>query len=228
MKPAAALAFLLAFSAITLTTAAEPRIVAFGDSTTAPRGPLKTYAAILDETLDAKITNAGVGGHDTGKARARFERDVLSRKPDLVIIQFGINDAAIDVWKQPAATKPRVSKVDYEANLRFFVREVRKNGATPILMTPNPIRWTSKLKSLYGKPPYRPDDEDGFNVLLRDYAGIARLVASEENVELVDVFAEFEKRDVDSLLLDGMHPNAKGHALVAELLLPVVAKVLAR
>lgn len=205
--------------------AAPEHLVAFGDSTTATRGSLKIYAAILDEKLDATITNAGVGGHDTGKARARFERDVLNRKPNLVVIQFGINDAAVDVWKKPPAKDPRVSKSDYETNLRFFIREIRKAGGKPILMTPNPIRWTPKLKTLYGKRPYDPDDDDGFNVLLRDYAEIARKIAGKEKVPLIDVYAEFQKRDVDSLLLDGMHPNAKGHELVAKLLLPVVEKV---
>ena len=43
------------------------------------------------------IINAGIGGHNTENARARLQKDVLSKNPDVVIIQFGINDAAIDV-----------------------------------------------------------------------------------------------------------------------------------
>jgi lysophospholipase L1-like esterase len=92
-------------------------------------------------------------------------------------------------------------------------------------MTPNPCRWTKELLKLYGKPPYRPNDPDGFNVLLSDYATIVRRLARQQNVTLVDVYAEYEAygkqpgRSVEDLLLDGMHPNAKGHKLVTELLL---------
>jgi hypothetical protein len=32
-------------------------------------------------------------------------------------------------------------------------------------MTTNPLRWTSKLRELYGKPPYNADAEDGFEAL---------------------------------------------------------------
>jgi len=148
--------------------AARPlRIVAFGDSTTAPRvvegKELPVYADLLAEDAKlrergVKIINAGVPADTTQEARARFGRDVLAQQPAVVIIQFGINDAAVDVWKNPPTTEPRVPRADYAANLLFFVTEVKKRGAQPILMTPNPLRWTDKLRSLYGKPPYAPAD----------------------------------------------------------------------
>ena len=50
------------------------------------------------------MINRGVPGNTTSQARARFAADVLDNHPDLVIIQLGANDAAIDVWKDPPAT----------------------------------------------------------------------------------------------------------------------------
>jgi lysophospholipase L1-like esterase len=47
-------------------------------------------------------------------------------------------------------------------------------------------------------------------------------VAREKNVPLVDVYARFQEygeftgQSVADLLLDGMHPNARGHQLIAE------------
>lgn len=204
-------------------------LVAFGDSTTAPRGSLAVYATHLQEQLVAgtrplNVINAGVGGNTTAMARTRFEKEVLARQPDLVVIQFGINDAAVDVWKKPPATEPRVPLAAFENNLREFCTTLKGRGARVVLMTPNPLRWTPKLKELYGRPPYHADEADGFNVLLRDYAGVVRKLAREENVELVDVFEAFVAhgqqmdRSVDELLLDGMHPNERGQSLVAELL----------
>lgn len=197
------------------------RIVAFGDSTTAKRGPLKIYAALINQTLtNATVINAGIGGHNTDHARARFEKDVLAKTPDTVIIQFGINDAAVDVWKKPVATQPRVSIQRYEENLRHFVQTLKQRGTKIVLMTPNPIRWTPKLKARYGQAPYLGNDPDGFNVLLRDYATVMRKLAMNEEVSLVDVYATFQQSaDIDGLLLDGMHPNDRGHRIVADLLL---------
>ncbi len=205
-------------------------VVAFGDSTTAPRGSLRVYADILREELPkrgraAEVVNAGVGGNHTAAARKRFQRDVLNRKPAVVIVQFGINDSAVDVWKKPPATKPRIALAAYEANLRFFIQEIRAVGAKPVLMTPNPLRWTDKLKSLYGKPPYAADDPEGFNVLLKGYAEAVRRIARTEEVPLVDIDAAFAN-DADELLLDGMHPNTKGRQRVADRLLPVVLGLL--
>lgn len=207
-----------------------PRIVAFGDSTTAPRGTLPVYADLLEAELPAKgvcamVINAGVGGHSTRQGRNRFKTDVLDRKPALVIIQFGINDAAVDVWKEPSATEPRVPLAEYRANLEFFIESLRAANAQVMLMTPNPTRWTDQLRQIYGKPPYRAKDPDGFNVLLQTYAEAVRQIARENKVDSIDIYAEYRALDsragqsMDALLLDGMHPNATGHRLAADLLL---------
>jgi len=212
------------------TTGVKPfTVVAFGDSTTAPRGSLVVYADLLSEELGAgggdrpvRVVNAGLGSDTTETARARVEADVLAREPDVVIVQFGINDAAVDVWR--GASEPRVARERYRENLAYLAREVKARGARVVLMTPNPLSWTDELRKLYGKPPYEPEAPDGLNVVLRDYAACAREVAEAEGVALVDVYRAFEEhgaaegRSVGELLLDGMHPNAAGHELVARLL----------
>jgi len=205
-------------------SAGEPmKIVAFGDSTTAARGALAVYAKLLQDELPARgvpveVVNAGVGGNSTEAARARLEKDVLGRSPVLVIIQFGINDSAIDVWK--GATTARVPMSRYEENLRHFVQTLKARKAQVILMTPNPMTWTDTLKKMYGKPPYDPEDPDGFNLLLKDYAAVVRKIAQDESLPLVDVYRLFKDYgNVSDLLLDGMHPNEKGHRLIADALL---------
>ncbi len=210
----------------------EPRtktVVAFGDSTTAPRGKLRVYTAILREELsrrDApwKVINAGVGGNTTADGLARFEQDVLSQRPDTVIMQFGINDASVDVWKSPPATRCRVRLDHYVDNLRELIKRSRTHGIRPILMTPNPLRWTKRMRELYGNPPYDVKDERGLSILVDIYAQRVRELAREEHVELIDVHAEFDRfstaanRSMDELLLDGVHPSALGHQLVADLI----------
>lgn len=216
--------------------AAARKIVAFGDSTTAYRNAIqRVYSQRLAEALPAHgisawVVNSGVGGNTTVDARARFERDVLAHHPDVVLIMLGANDSAIDVWKDPPATQSRVSREAYAENLSYFSKTLKKQGAKVVLMTPTPFRWTPKLKALYGKPPYDADDPNGFSAPLAEYCEIVRKTARAEGVTLVDLFQAFEDygrvdgQSVDDLLLDGMHPNDKGHRLIADLILPAIQR----
>ena len=235
--PAVALIALASPRVLPAEQARPLRVIAFGDSTTAPRNTIQeVYAdrlvkALAKHRIPIEVINAGVGGNTTEHARRRFERDVLSRAPNLVVIQFGINDSALDVWKDPPATAPRVAVDRYRENLLHFVRTLKDRGVQVILMTPNPLRWVAKTKSLYGKPPYDPDDPQGFDAPLSPYRTAVREVADQEGAPLIDVFQAFAdyakrtNRPVDDLLLDGMHPNDEGHRIVAELLAEQVVKL---
>src|SRR5207244_1169002 len=84
------------------------RILFFGDSLTqlggqdAPKkeGVTKGYVKIVQETLDKTHPDLGVkvdwvatGGHTVPQLLARFEKDVLPKKPTIIVIQIGCNDA---------------------------------------------------------------------------------------------------------------------------------------
>lgn len=219
--------------------APEPKpggIIMFGDSTTAHRAGAiqKVYSVRVDEALQGigsslAVHNAGIGGNTTRDARKRFERDVLRHQPRVIVMQFGINDSAVDVWKNPPATEPRVSRTEYLENIRAMISAAQEKKAKVILMTTNPIRWTPLIKDRYGKPPYDADKEDGFDALhLAAYNEALRKLAAELHVPLVDVraaypdFALKHRSTIDGLLLDGMHPNDLGHQLVSELLVPAI------
>jgi len=212
-------------------------LVAFGDSTTAPRQVngrnLTVYADHLRREFGGRglvVVNSGAGGNDTTMARARFEKDVLAHKPRIAAIQFGINDSAINVWN--SETEPRVSIDVFEANIRFFVSQLRQRDCNVILMTPNPLYWTDELRKLYGKPPYMPDEFDGFSVTLDPYADRLRQIRPELGCEFLDIhrlFREQVARDrgmARDLLLDGMHPSDRGHTLVADSLVPAVRSLI--
>jgi lysophospholipase L1-like esterase len=213
-------------------------IFMFGDSTTAPRGGTKVYATRVENALQSigstlSVYNAGIGGNTTSDALKRVQVDVLRYQPRIVVMQFGINDSAIDVWRKPPATKSRVGLEDFITNYRALITEAQKAKAKVILMTTNPLRWTGKLRELYGKPPYLTDAEDGFeSPTLAHYNDAVRQLAKEMKVPLVDVraaypeFAAKHKVTIDEMLGDGMHPNDLGHQLVAELLVPTIRNAL--
>ena len=228
------LLFLCFFSSL-YSGESERTIVLFGDSTTAARGDLKIYGRHLEEATfeGGKVTviNVGIPGNNTEHASVRFDKDVREPMPEIVVIQFGINDAAIDVWKTPPAKTSRVTLAEYRSNLSRFVRTLKTDGTSVVLMTPNSLRWTEKMKGMYGKPPYDPKVEDGFSAPLIPYVEAMRTVAEEEKVPLVDItrlfhdYGKAEGSQTDDLLLDGVHPNEKGHQLIAEALLPVLKTV---
>lgn len=213
-------------------------VVLFGDSTTAPRGGVTVYAHLLrnafrSERLGARIVNSGVPSSTTTEARTHFQDRVLQHEPACVVIQFGINDSAIDVWKNPPATAPRVSPDAYETNLRWMVEQLKAKKVPVVLMTTNPMTWTDKIKELYGKSPYDPNDPASFtDTTLRKYNEIVRKIAGSENIPLIDVlqaYDDYAKQDgqkFGDLLLDGMHPNSEGQKAVFDLLYPVLRKTL--
>jgi lysophospholipase L1-like esterase len=217
-------------------------IVALGDSTTASAQDWapeikEVYSDCLPGALArlgvaAKVINAGIGDTTTRDAVARLDRDVIRYRPNLVIVQFGINDSWIDV--DEGKSKPRLTRAEYRENLRNIIRRVRQRGARVLLMTPNPMRWKDPfyIKAFREHPGLLDvDDPQGIDALLRIYTQDVRDVARRESVPLVDVWRAFEDygrvpgHSVDELLLagDGIHPNLEGQRLVCSLLASRIA-----
>jgi lysophospholipase L1-like esterase len=200
------------------------RIVAFGDSTTAPRrGVGQVYADRLSALLEKRgiraiVFNSGVGGSHTGRladnarhrrrhALDRFQDAVRDHEPDIVIIQFGWNDSWIDGIAPE--NDSRIPLEDYVANLKTMAKTILRDGGQPILMTPNACR-----ASLDRRQAQRTST----------YADGVRKLSAELEISLVDVWREYDDyqavdgRTVAELLLDNIHPNDRGHDLVARML----------
>ena len=216
----------------------EPvRIVALGGSTTASAKDWapeirEAYADCLPRRLrssgvSAQVYNAGIGDTTTRDAVERLDRDVRAHRPDIVVVQFGINDSWIDV--DLGSTSPRLTRAEFRNNLRAIIRQLKADGARVVLMTPNPMRWSDAYYvTAFEQHPGLLDTaaERGIDRLLEQYASDVRTVAGSEHVALVDVYEEFESygrqsgHSVNELLLagDGIHPNQAGQALVCRLL----------
>lgn len=94
------------------------KIVALGSSSTAGAGasnPTKSYPARLQIELNriwpnehVQVINAGVSGQLAVDMVARLDKDVIAKKPQLVIWQTGVNDAIrgvpIDAFKKTLAS----------------------------------------------------------------------------------------------------------------------------
>lgn len=219
------------------------RIVALGDSTTEAGWegnaqsvyPERLEAALEARGIDVEMINAGISNTTSRQAVERLDSDVRRFDPDYVIIQFGINDSWIDA--SLGRTQPRLTLDEYEGNLKTIIATLRADGARPILMTANPMRWSA----LYGDELRDPalgfdfDDPRGINRLLDLYSQRVREIARKEKVPLVDVSQRFEAYDrvpgqsIRDILIpnDDIHPNDAGHALIAEWLTQVLLADLA-
>lgn len=205
------------------------KIVCFGNSTTAPRKGLnKEYPVRLGEKLqlsviNAQIFNAGVPGshagsrsensfHKVGHALDRFDTAVMAKNPDWVIISFGINDS----WQDQGPDSPaRISLDKFKQHLSYFIEKIKAVHGTAILMTPNP------LGKRFEK--YRHQQ-------LKKYRNTCLSIARKHNIEAVDAWGIFRRKSrnasngIDSLLMDGMHPNDSGHTLMADAVLQIILK----
>ncbi len=165
-------------------------VVAFGDSLTARNG----WVNLLGGYIGTEVINAGVGGDTSTMGKARFEADVLSRKPDVTLICFGTNDQA----QQTASGVPLISVEEYTANLTYFVTELQKIGSDVIFICP-PGKYG--LDYAYGN--------------LDDFCDAMRQVALAYGCDIIDIRAEVKKGlDLTSIVLpgDGMHQSDAGHA----------------
>jgi|TARA_R110002096_G_scaffold215671_6_gene403543 lysophospholipase L1-like esterase len=198
------------------------KIVAFGNSITATRSTIDQVFAqrlpslLLEQGIEVEVINSGIPGSHTGSIEDhdlfkikhgmdRFETDVLAHNPNLVIIGFGTNDAHID--NAGPDGESRIPLKQYKRNLKFMIKELQAQGADVILIAPNGLR---------GKyPEYQ-------NVRLKQYVEVVKKLAKRYHTGLVDNFKLFsdyydtEENRAEEILLDGVHPNDKGHALMAE------------
>jgi lysophospholipase L1-like esterase len=184
------------------------KIVSFGDSIT-NGGEASTvelqfpsrYGAWLGSRFPkAQVTveNGATGGDNTPMGIARIQEKVLSRKPDLVLLGFGMNDH----------NKGGPTTQQFQANLEQIVQSIHeKTGADVILFScfpPNP-KWA------YGSHH------------MQDFAAATKAAADATGVAYADVYTAWmkvlERKDPESMLANNInHPNDFGHWLYFEVL----------
>jgi lysophospholipase L1-like esterase len=203
-----------------MTTLVLATIVALGDSVTLGARKDRSvttrqaFPALLEALLKERVINAGIGGNDTRQMLDRLTRDVLSRRPRVVLVMAGLNDAARVDPGGVARQEPRIPVDEYERNLTALVRRSRAARASIVILTPNPMtrQWPYQTLPFY----QIRDINDG----LVPYAEAARRVARLNNACLVDVFAAWiADSQHQSWLPDGIHPDPEGHRKIAGLVM---------
>jgi lysophospholipase L1-like esterase len=195
------------------------RIIFFGDSLTALAGQeapkqhvSKGYVRIVREKLrethpdkNIEVDWVATGGHTVPDLLARLDKDVLAKKPTIVVVQIGCNDAR------------RIPKDKFKAGLEELIDRLRAAGVQVVQCS---------LTSI-GE---RYDGTNKDDPKLEEFAQVARDVAKQKGVPLNDLRKAFvdhwKKHNPDNkpsgiLTYDGNHFNQAGHQFVAEQMLKV-------
>lgn len=164
---------------------------------------LDAYPNLLREGLSARFPHAvqnvivtAIGGEQSEQGAARFECDVLSLRPDVVTIDYALNDRSIGLERAEKAW-------------RIMIEACRAKKIPILLLTPT--------ADLHAKL-------DDANDPLNQHAAQIRRLAAEYHVGLVDSLVQFKKYVHDGgklmeLMAQPNHPNRQGHELVANELL---------
>jgi acyl-CoA thioesterase-1 len=144
------------------------------------------YAAI-------NIINTSIGGENSISGEKRFKSDVLSHNPDVLFIDYALNDRGIGLEKS------------HEAWSRMINKALKENIKV-ILLTPSPDQRVDILQS---------DNE------LEQYAQQIKRLSEEKGIGLVESYQLFKNKVVlgDSLssyMSQVNHPNEKGHQLISD------------
>ena len=202
-------------------------IVAFGDSVThgALNGEIN-YETVYWNRLRRKILevrnyvpvnviNAGIGGITASGSLGRIESQVLTHRPDLIIVCFGLNDVNDPLER-------------YLSALRTIFEKCLASGADVIFMTPN-------MLNTYVAPD-APESHLAYAAVTAKYQTEGRMdlymesavrLAEEMGVPVCDCYAKWKKlaetEDTTMLLINRInHPTPEMHELFAESLFQMI------
>ena len=184
-----------------LEAGGDVTIVAYGDSITAGFAVRQGFPSFWKQMLEEKypeagleMINSGISGDTTLDGLSRLDWAVLSYEPDLVTINFSINDCVLGLGLE-----------EFEMNLVEMVQRIRAGpGSEILLLSSQPLET----------PPY--------DRLVMDYYQAIERVAREMDVGFVDVHGAWMRRveqgtPLSSLILSGLdHPNEAGYRIIAE------------
>jgi acyl-CoA thioesterase-1 len=187
--------------------ASDPlRVLAFGDSLTAGYGLPKAQSftaqlerALTDEGLAVTVIDAGVSGDTSAGGRARLDWTLAGTAdggPDAVIVELGANDALRGI-------DPRIT---YD-NLDAILGELKRRNL-PVL-----------LAGMRAPPNMGAEYTEAFD-------GIYPRLAEKHGVALYPFFLDGVAADPDLNQADGIHPNARGVAVIVKRMSPAVKVLL--
>ena len=190
-----------------------------------------SFQKLCEESLGITIENKAKFGSTITRGESIFSRNldaVRESSGEYVILEFGGNDCDFN-WKEISEDPDRkhlpMSTIeDFTKTYTYIINEIKDMGKTPVLLSLPPIdsaRYFKHIsKGLSGENIMkwmRNDDHYITNWHERYNIEVFKLAIANE-VPVIDITSIFlEKKNYSYYLCeDGIHPNKKGHKLIAE------------
>lgn len=155
-------------------------------------------------------------GDTTFMGMARFAWQVQQIGPDVLFIQFGLNDC--NLWDSDGGL-PRTSPRAFKANLAEMIDRGKNFGAKHVILSNNhPITKTND----WGEMGTFGERNSEYNQMIAE-------LAAEKSVILNDIYTAFSSSStpLTSLLRDdNIHLNLKGHMLYAKCVQKILEQIL--
>ena len=161
--------------------------------------------------------NSSINGNTTRMALLRIGSDVQQYRPELVMVQFGLNDA--NFWITDNGL-PRVSRGAFRENLIEIVDRCFACGARRVILNTNHLprlNGPCEIKKSNLSPMSYRDHAKLYNEEIRNAASKYDI----SDVSVIDIEKIFESKiaisnyDDDFMLADGVHLSNKGHDIYA-------------
>jgi lysophospholipase L1-like esterase len=169
----------------------------------------------LDTPINFHVMNRGISGETSRQGLERFPVDVQQANPDIMTLQFGLNDC--NCWLTDRGL-PRVSEAGFRANLIEMITRARLFGAKHIILSNN--HRTVRHKVMLSGESYEEANAR--------YSRIAAEVAAETNVTFCDIrkaFEPFSEAELEDLLIpypDQLHLSATGNRVYEDAIWPLI------
>ncbi len=190
----------------------SPRIVCFGDSVTFGWNvkyeysyPFQLEKLMVKDFSQIKVINSGIGGNTIIDANKRVNKDVINFKPDVVIINFGLNDGMI------SGSIPNIDIKEFENYYNDLIKKLKIFDLKIIILGINPITELFPEKENENYKKKQRQIYEIYNEKILD-------IAENNNLDHINLWEAFNKADlIEYIQTDGIHPNKKGLGLIAEI-----------
>lgn len=160
----------------------------------------EAYPSLVGQELEKiypyaeiNIIVTAIGGENSEQGAKRFKKEVLIHKPDVLFIDYALNDRKIGLRRS-------------RASMVKMIRAALRRHIKVILLTPSADEQVNLLQ---------PGNQ------LELFADQIRGLAKEYGIGLADSYTRFKQIEIQNgnvhaYMAQSNHPNRKGHELIAE------------
>jgi acyl-CoA thioesterase I len=157
--------------------------------------PLIALKSLTESFPTAQINciRTAIGGENSEQGAKRFDSTVLNHKPDVLFIDYALNDRYIGLERSRTA-------------MEYMIKKALEKNIKVVLLTPTPDLNENILS-----------DQSELEKFSNQLIGLA----SKYSIELIDSYGIFknlakEGKPLNEYMSQNNHPNYKGHQLVAD------------